>query len=146
MVRNCSRLLVLVLSSTLSVAAVADKLTSETSDLGRWLTESGNFEVEIAPCGDALCGTVTKVLGNRSMSNSAEAPSAVDPNSLLGLKLLTGFKPAGESRWLGQIYNREDGNTYQCVMTLLSPKQLKVRAYRVLPIFGKSQVWTRVAG
>jgi hypothetical protein len=36
--------------------------------LGRWLTDNGNLEIEIAPRGAALCGTVTKVLANRSMA------------------------------------------------------------------------------
>ena len=40
--------------------------------LGRWITESGNLEVNIAPCnpagGNALCGKVVRVLANRSMS------------------------------------------------------------------------------
>ena len=39
---------------------------------GRWITASGNLEIEIAPCGQALCGTVVRVLANNSMSSSGK--------------------------------------------------------------------------
>jgi hypothetical protein len=54
---------------------------------GRWITQSGNLEIEIAPCGDALCGTAVKVLANHSMSN-AGAEMADTGIPALGLKVL----------------------------------------------------------
>jgi uncharacterized protein (DUF2147 family) len=107
---------------------------------GRWITQSGNLEIEIAPCGDALCGTAVKILANHSMSNPAmEAPE----QPALGLKVLRDFVPDGENLWYGQIYNRENGKTYRCRMTLLSPDQLEIRPYVGLSFFGKTQIWRR---
>ena len=79
--------------------------------LGTWLTDSGNLEIEIARCGEALCGKVTKVLANRSMSGSGEMVSA-DKRDPLGMTLLKDFKPSGEGEWSGEIYNRENAKTY----------------------------------
>ena len=112
------------------------------AERGRWITESGNLEIEIAPCGEALCGTVVKVLANRSMSDPAK-PMA-DAPSPLGMKILTGFKPVG-GEWQGQLFNRENGTTYDCLISLQGPDQLKVRAYVGTPATGRTQIWRRVA-
>ena len=110
---------------------------------GRWLTASGNLEIEIAPCGEALCGTVVKVLANNSMAEPGKTMAADTP-SPLGMKIMTDFKPDGDGQWSGSIFNRENGKTYDCTMSILAQDQLKIRPYVLLPLFGKTQVWTRV--
>jgi hypothetical protein len=57
--------LVFCLAHTTAVLGAASPPT------GRWLTESGNLEVVVAPCAADLCGTVARVLANRSMSHAA---------------------------------------------------------------------------
>jgi uncharacterized protein (DUF2147 family) len=131
---------------------------------GRWVTANGNLEVDIAPCGQALCGTVTKVLGNRSMSRDGAEMDPVDKRAALGMTLLRDFAPldrdedsreptlsssiAPSDVWQGDIYNRENGKTYRCQMsvsTATNPSgELVLRAYVGLPLFGKTQVWRRV--
>jgi uncharacterized protein (DUF2147 family) len=109
---------------------------------GRWITQSGNLEVEIAPCGDALCGTAVKVLANHSMSNPG-AEMADTGVTALGLKVLRDFVPDGENRWSGHLYDRENGKTYRCRMTLRDTGELELRAYVGLPLFGQTQIWRR---
>lgn len=116
------------------------------SPQGRWITGNGNLEVEVAPCGQALCGTAVKVLGNRSMSAEGAEMKPVDTRPVVGMKILIDFKPdpgADEPTWEGQIYNRENGKTYRCEMRLGPTGDLVLRAYVGLPLFGKTQVWRR---
>lgn len=112
---------------------------------GRWLTESGNLEVEIAPCGEAFCGTVVRVLANRSMSDPSAAMAPADGRPALGMQILSDLKPSGDQQWTGTIYNRENAKTYSCRVTLAAPDRLEVRGYVLLPLIGKTQVWRRVA-
>lgn len=119
--------------------------STNPGQIGRWVTESGNLEVDIARCGPALCGTVVRVIANRSMSNPNTVMAAADGSSPLGMKILKDFAPSGDGEWKGTIYNREDGETYDCLMTLLAPDQLKIRGYKGLPLFGKTQIWRRVS-
>lgn len=121
---------------------------AEQTPHGRWITASGNLEVEISGCGNALCGTVTKVLGNRSMSRAGEEMKAVDTRPAMGMKILQNFvaetiEDNRATRWEGEIYNRENGKTYTCQMSLSSDGTLVLRPYVGLPIFGKTQVWQR---
>lgn len=84
----------LLLAAAASTAAPAADQASH-SPRGRWISSNGNLEVEIAPCGNALCGTVVRVMGNRSMSPSAAAADApakpIDTRPTLGLRVLSGF-------------------------------------------------------
>ena len=116
---------------------------SQSGPTGRWLTEAGTLEVEIASSGEALNGTVARVISTRSMSGSKEAPAA-DGSALMGMKILQNLVPSGKDEWKGSIYNRENGKTYDCVVTFVPPDQLNVRGYKMLPLFGKTQVWHRV--
>ena len=120
---------------------------------GRWITQSGNLEVEIAPCGSALCGTVTKVLANHAMSRSSEPMTPADPRPALGMKILIDLAAdegdTPPSTWRGQIYNREKAKTYRCrVQVEAAPgaqAELVVRGYVGLPLFGQTQRWRRAA-
>ena len=111
---------------------------------GLWLTQNGNLEVDIAPCGDALCGTVVKVLANRAMSGGPST-GFKDTRSPLGMKLLQDFRSDDGKEWKGRIYNREDGETYDCILSLAVTGELNVRGYKGMRLFGKTHTWTRVA-
>lgn len=107
---------------------------------GRWITQSGNLEVNIAPCGDALCGTAVKVLANHSMSNSGTEMTGAPA---LGLVILRDFVPDGENLWRGHIYDRENGKTYRCEMSVKSADELSIRPYIGISLFGQTQIWRR---
>ena len=133
-----SAAIALLAAATLPAVSAPDTVPG-----GIWVTESGNLEVHLAPCGPALCGTVVKVLANRSMSGPGAELVPADARPALGMTLLSDFKPSGDGEWKGQIYNRENGKTYSALMTHPAPDQLLIRGYVGLPVFGKTQVWRR---
>ena len=137
--------------TALSVAVITSTAAHAADPRGRYLTASGNFEVELARCGAALCGRVSKVIANHSMSRPGEAMQAADARDPMGLQLLSNFVVDGETaaeptQWRGDIYNRENGKTYSCLMSLDERGDLVLRAYVGLPLFGKTQVWQRLGG
>lgn len=111
--------------------------------LGRWITQSGNLEVEIAPCGSALCGTVVRVLGNRSMHAPDRDMVAADPRPALGMVILSELRDTGEGRYQGRIYDRENGRSYRARIEPAQPDQLLIRGYVGLPLFGQTVIWHR---
>jgi uncharacterized protein (DUF2147 family) len=65
---------------------------------------------------------------------------------LCGLELIGGFRNASPGIWSGgSIYNPKEGQTYFASMKLRDDGTLKLRGYVLLPLFGKSQIWTREA-
>ncbi|AMP07565.1 DUF2147 domain-containing protein [Collimonas pratensis] len=113
------------------------------AESGRWITESGNLEVDIAPCGTDMCGTIVRVIANRSMSNPTVAMQPTNAGSPLGKKILFDLKPAEQGGWQGHIYNRENDKTYNSLIALIAPDQLKLTVYEDTPAHGKTQVWKR---
>lgn len=66
---------------------------------GSWLREDGNVKINIAPCGEALCGFVT-------WKRKPDAPGAI------GQQILFDMKQNGASEWRGSAFNPEDGKKY----------------------------------
>lgn len=137
--------------AALAIGLIATTAAQAADPRGRYLTASGNFEVELTRCGAALCGRVSKVIANHAMSRPGEAMQAADARDPMGLQLLSNFVVDGDTsaeptRWRGDIYNRENGKTYACLMSLDERGDLVLRAYVGLPLFGKTQVWQRLGG
>ena len=118
-------------------------LAQQPTQAGRWITESGNLEIDVAPCGDALCGTVVRVLADRSMSASGQAITPADPRPALGMVILSELRATGEGELSGRIYNRENAKHYSVRLAPVQGDQMALRAYLGLPILGKTQVWKR---
>ncbi|MDP9992565.1 uncharacterized protein (DUF2147 family) [Variovorax boronicumulans] len=147
----------LLFATAFAAQAQSSSPSASSDPRGRWVTANGNLEVEVAPCGAALCGTVTKVLANRSMAPGGGDMQAADKRPALGMTLLKDFAPVDASadptrpptEWAGQIYNRENGKTYRCNMSVSTAGnaagELLLHAYVGLPLFGKTQRWVRVA-
>jgi len=149
-----SRPVLLALGLTLASVHAAAQPAAADDPRGRWISANGNLEVEVAPCGTALCGTVTQVLANRSMSREGAAMEAADARPALGMTILRDFAPVDSgdaarpaTEWRGEIYNRENGKTYRCRMTVSTTEQrageLVLHAYVGIPLFGKTQRWSR---
>lgn len=66
------------------------------------------------------------------------------PTSLLGIYILQDFKYSGDNRWDGMIFDPKSKKTYKCYLKLEDDGTMKVRGYKGISLFGKSQYWTRV--
>ncbi|MGH2901194.1 MAG: DUF2147 domain-containing protein [Solirubrobacteraceae bacterium] len=113
---------------------------------GTWRSAAGTIDVKIARCGPALCGTIARVVSDRSMSD----PSVSVPNAPgVGIVVLSNFlpsAPATETNTLeGYLYDREARKMYACVMSLEAPDRLSLHAYVGLQLLGRTQTWTRIS-
>jgi uncharacterized protein (DUF2147 family) len=134
----------------LALLAAAPVGASNPTPVGVWLHANGRIEVEIAPCGDRLCGKLVWF----KWPNDAQGRPLVDLKNpapklrkrpLLGLTILTGLRSAGDGTWEdGTIYNPDDGITYEALMSFAGDGNLRVRAYVMFPFLGETQIWTRV--
>lgn len=116
---------------------------------GWWLDESGRAGLLISACGDAFCGKIEwlkaplKADGTPKVDDKNGDP-ALKGRPLCGLPMIGGFTSDGPNSWGGGwIYNPEDGDTYKSNMALNPDGTLHVRGYVGIPLFGKSQTWTR---
>lgn len=122
------RIVSAVLAAALVLAAPAAALEGPE---GRWIAAEEDAVVEIAPCGDALCGTVVAILSNP------------DEDAGKGAKILIDFEAAGSGTWSGTAWSRKKNKRYDCHIEMLDANRLKLRPYVGLPLFGETFVWER---
>jgi uncharacterized protein (DUF2147 family) len=116
---------------------------------GTWLTEGGKSRVRIAPCGGAICGSITwlrepndETGKPKTDKNNADAAKRGRP--LIGVPIVLSMKPSGTDKWAGQVYNAEDGKTYSGSVTLTGATSLKLEGCVMGGMICKGQTWTRV--
>lgn len=126
-----------------------DPAVEATSILGTWLTKDGKAHVEIYQCGDLYCGKIvwlSEPIENGQPKRDKENPDeALRFRPLIGLVLVRDFSYEGDATWSGgRVYDPESGDEYQGKMTLQDLMTLDLRGYVLLPLFGRTETWTRV--
>ncbi len=83
---------------------------------GVWLRDNGASKVRVAPCGDALCGTVIWEQSPKKDVNNPDEAKRTRP--VVGTRVFFNMKESGDNKWSGSAYNPEDGKTYSGSMSL----------------------------
>lgn len=135
------------------IASLTAPVAAQAQDdpvFGLWRSESGAAVIEIAPCGAQACGTIVS-LSEPTFEDGSPKTDRRNPDEALrdrpvcGMRLMAGFDREGPGAWEGgEIYSAEDGKTYSAEMTV-DGDRLRLRGYVGVPLFGATQVWTRVA-
>ncbi|MFN0115702.1 MAG: DUF2147 domain-containing protein [Paracoccaceae bacterium] len=105
---------------------------------GLWRTagdDDGNSGlIEVAPCGAALCGTLTRAF-------HADGSEFASPN--IGRKIIWDTAPDGDGRYRGMIYSPDRDAEYRSKL-VLDGDRLTVSGCR-FGICREGGVWTRAA-
>jgi len=137
----------MLLSSVLG-AAQADSQDSPLE--GVWLHSNKRILIEIAPCGERFCGRIVWLKNSDDeMGNPRSDPENPDPSQrsrpVMGMTVIRRLVRSASGVWSdGTIYNPADGETYSARVTLVDHDTLRVRAYKFLPLFGETKIWTRI--
>lgn len=120
---------------------------AQASALGTWMSADGGTKVRISDCGGKLCGKVVWLsdpVGNdgKPKLDKHNQDESKRSRPLLGVPVVQGMAPSGDNKWSGQIYNADDGKTYQAHVTVISANAMNVQGC-VLSFLCKSQKWTR---
>ncbi|MDX2028037.1 MAG: DUF2147 domain-containing protein [Alphaproteobacteria bacterium] len=117
--------------------------------IGFWYTEDKEGGVQIYPCEDntgKICGRLYW-LGEekkRGVAPVAHSESEADKPSHCRVRFMRNFTPDGRGSYTdGEIDDLRDGGTYSAQMTLKDDKTLNLHGYILIPVFGRSQTWTR---
>ena len=102
---------------------------------GLWRSPGGNSIIGIAPCGDALCGTV------KWASAKAIKDARKGTDQLVGSALLTGLQQKKPGEWQGKLFVPDPKLRVKAKIWLQGDEQLKVSGCAVG--ICKTQLWTR---
>ena len=135
-----------VTACVVALAAFDPAIAAEPA--GTWLIQDGTAKVRVYACGEAVCGTVVWL----SQPNDTEtglpqtdklnADPQLRARPILGVQVVLGMQRMGEdNKWIGRIYNPDDGNTYTGSIELLNATRLKVQG--CVAIHCQVEFWTR---
>jgi uncharacterized protein (DUF2147 family) len=117
--------------------------------LGVWANDSNKGHLQLYKHNGKYYG---KIIWLKQPNDETGKPK-VDKNNpndnyrnqrLLGLVMLKDFRYDNGEWTDGKIYNPDDGKEYECNMRLKDAKTLSVRGYIGIPLFGKTQKFTRI--
>jgi len=108
--------------------------------LGKWITETGDAQVEIYKSGDKLNGKIIWLAKGPETTDSHNSDEKLRSRKLLGVNILSGLSQKKDKWEGGRIYNPKNGKNYKCSIWLEGDK-LKVRGY--LGVFYETQTWKR---
>jgi uncharacterized protein (DUF2147 family) len=119
--------------------------------VGVWESGNGKARIKIDKVNDKFNGRIVWL----KEPNDAAGKPKVDKNNpeealrnkpLLGYSMLKAFTYVGDKTWEeGTIYDPESGSTYSCTITMTDENTLDVRGFIGVSLFGRTDVWKRVA-
>jgi len=125
-----------------SLAAVQSKTMEADKILGIYWSPKKDAKIEIYKKGAFYYG---KSIWVASPRKDTKNPNLVlQKRDILGIELLSNFKYNDGEYTNGSIYDPESGQTYTCKMSLHG-NQLKVRGYIGIPLFGRTEIFEKLA-
>lgn len=139
---------------TLAIAACALILSSApflsaqaAEAEGYWLTQNKRAVVQTYMCDTQLCGKIYWIIDGGMQVDEKNPDPALQSRPLCKLEILQGFDQNNNNAKVwenGSIYKADDGDVYSATLTQIDADTLRLRGYVGIPLFGKTQVWTRV--
>ncbi len=134
-----------------AAALFAGPSRAAASPIGLWRTFDDHTGepsgvVRVFEAGDVLKGRVESVrnpvdrgrICSRCTDDRRDQP-------IIGLEIIRDLRPEGDG-WAGHVLDPQTGGIYSCTAHLADGGQeLVLHGYLVLPLFGRSQTWQRVA-
>lgn len=113
---------------------------------GYWQPENKRSIIKIEKCGDTLCATIHWIIKDGLLTDSKNPDPQLRGRPMCGLQLFSGFKNHAKNKKVwdgGSIYKADEGDTYKSTLSVISKDKLYLRGYVGIPLFGKTQYWTR---
>ena len=140
------------LAGALFIAVAAINPAHAVDPIGLWLIADGTAKVRIFPCGEAICGTVAWLSEpldaetGRPQTDKLNVEPHLRSRPMLGVSVILSMQRRSEdNKWIGRIYNPDDGKTYQASIEMLDGSRLKVEGCETVlsAMWCDAQIWTR---
>jgi len=138
------------ISFVLFAGAVRAQTGNSEADaiLGEWLTAEGKARVLVFKNGDTYAGKIIWLKepekNGKAVVDDKNPDEKLRDRPVLGMEIVYEFTYDEDNVWTdGKVYDPESGNEYKAKITLLDEKTLKLRGYVLIPLLGRSELWTR---
>ena len=130
------------------LAFTTSTLIAQDLTQGLWYNEKKSAKVQFYLQGDKMFGKIVwlkdPLLNGKPKLDKSNPDAALKVKPLLGLVFMKAFTKTEKNIWEeGTIYDPENGKTYQCKITIVSPTQLDVRGFIGFSIMGRTSHFTK---
>ena len=134
-------LTILFLFTLTSLSAQSNRI------VGVWLTADKSAKIEIVQREKNFVGTMIWLETDRDeqgkpLTDTQNPDPSKRSRLLRGLEIIPNLVYK-EGKWKGTIYDPESGKTYSCEIVLVNETTLEISGYIGLPMFGRTEKWTR---
>ena len=146
-----SRCLLRALTAILLACSASSAAASDATPLGLWTTiddRSGKVrsEVRIYEREGALHGRIEKIILPGKHNRCVACTDERRDQPALGLVIIRNMKRDGDAWSGGDVLDPENGKVYAGTLRLEDDgRVLKLRGFVGVPMFGRTQTWTRAA-
>jgi uncharacterized protein (DUF2147 family) len=120
-----------------AVLALAATPASSGSIEGHWMHPEKTVIINLEPCGEAMCGTVTWA------TERAQRAARKGVDRLIGTRLLTDFQRNAKGVWKGKMFVPDYNMHVNGKIQPLGSDRLKVTGCAFRGLWCKTQLWTR---
>ncbi len=115
--------------------------------VGVWLTADKSAKIEIVQREKNFQGTMIWLEMDRDeqgkpLTDTQNPEPSKRSRLLRGLEIIPNLVYK-EGKWKGTIYDPESGKTYSSEIVLVNENTLEITGYIGLPMFGRTEKWTR---
>jgi uncharacterized protein (DUF2147 family) len=150
--KNAFRLITLLWVACLSLTSLNAIADDPDAIVGKWLSAKKRNQVQIYKQGNKYYGKLVWMvepndpLTHKPKLDRENPDETLRSRPLLNVVLLTNLTYKGNNLWDGgEIYNPEDGKTYNCDLSLKDANSLDLHGYVMgISFLGKTRTWTRV--
>src|SRR5258705_2533196 len=93
---------------------------------GQWRNAKDSVTVKVVPCGNAWCGNVVD-----ATEKAKEGARRGGTPNLIGTRILTGLRPAGDGTYKGQAFDPKRNIRVPATVRLLGPHSITRRGFPV---------------
>lgn len=118
-------------------------------ELGVWIDDTGTGAVEIAVCGDKLCGSIVWLdkpvdAKGRPVTDGNNPDRAKRSQAVCGLQVIGNLVRQRDGSWdKGWVYDPKTGDRFDLAMKLTAPDKLIITGYVGVKLLSEDFVWTR---
>ena len=148
---SVSRAVTLAIATLLSGLTGAAHAAAPVSPAvqGVWIDAKGEGGVEIAPCGEKLCGKIVWVKdpndkNGKPLVDLFNPEPAKKKRPICGLPIIGGLKLQQDGSWdTGWIYDPNDGKSYDLEVTAKTADRIQIKGYMGMKFLNETFIWTR---
>ncbi len=124
-------------SAVFGHAASADP----TFPTGDWITANQQAVVQVAPCGDKICGTLIGMVFDHPTDPMPKDWRGQPQCGDIIFQVAPETESDGSVTWHGTVTDPRDGSVFQATVAFDAQNNLHLRGYIGLPLLGQTQVW-----